>query len=277
MYLLYCDETNMEEKSGDFLVYAGISIPPETAQQLSVDIEQARAQRKVPADFHLKFNPGPKNLDHGEFIGLKEEILRKAAEHGVRLFAYVVLHDIAKNKGTDEARRNGINTVLYHFDCYLNRKKDQGIVLLDRFNDKGNKIDTHTREKFSIGLVGLPYSKEKRLGNILGVHYSTIGQSQFCSLVDIVVGSLRFAINAHTRNLTDHHATAGALLELLSPLFFREDRELEGSNKVSELGFQFSPKAISVAKYRAKYEALQTFLAERRVDTQQRITDQAFY
>lgn len=277
MYLLYCDETNMEEKSGDFLVYAGISIPPETAQQLSEDIEQARARLKVASDFQLKFNPGPKNLDHGQFISLKEEVLKKAAEHGVRLFAYVVLHDIAKNKGTDEARRNGINTVLYHFDCYLNRKKDQGIVLLDRFNDKGNKIDTHTREKFSIGLVGLPYSKEKRLGNILGVHYSTIGQSQFCSLVDIVVGSLRFAINAHTRNLTDHHATAGALLGLLSPLFFREDRELEGSNKISELGFQFSPKAVSVAKYRAKYEALQTFLAERGVETQQRITDQAFY
>lgn len=277
MYLLYCDETNMEEKSGDFLVYAGISIPPDTARQLSEDIEQARARLKVPADFQLKFNPGPKNLDHSEFISLKEEILQKAAEHGVRLFAYAVLHDVAKNKGTDEARRNGINTVLYHFDCYLNRKKDQGIVLLDRFNDKGNKIDTHTREKFSIGLVGLPYSKEKRLGNILGVHYSTIGQSQFCSLVDIVVGSLRFALNAHTRDLTEHHATAGALLNLLSPLFFREESGMGASDKVSELGFQFSPKAVSVAKYRAKYEALQTFLAERGVETQQRITDQVTY
>ncbi len=277
MYLLYCDETNMEERSGDFLLYAGISIPPDTAQRLSEDIERARKRLKVAPDFHLKFNPGPPNLSHSEFIALKEEIIGKAAEHGVRLFAYVVLHDIAKNKGADEARRNGINTVLYHFDCYLNRKKDQGIVLLDRFNDKGNKIDGHTREKFSIGLLGLPYSKEKRLGNILGLHYSTIGQSQFCSLVDIIVGSLRFAINAHCRNQTEHHATAGALLELLSPLFFREEQGWAASDKVSELGFSFSPKSIRNASYRGRYESLKAFLAQHGVETMQEITDRAHY
>lgn len=277
MYLLYCDETNMEEKSGDFLLYAGVSIPPDTAYRLSEDIERARKRLAVPPDFHLKFNPGPTSLSHSEFIGLKTEIFRKATEHGVRLFAYVVLHDIARNKGADEARRNGINTVLYHFDCYLNRKKDQGIVLLDRFNDKGNKIDGHTREKFSLGLRDLPYSKEKRLTNILGVHYSTIGQSQFCSLVDIVVGSLRFAINAHSRNQVEHHATAHALLELLSPLFFREEEGWVASDMVSELGFSFSPKSIRNASYRGRYERLKAFLTENGVETVQAITDRARY
>lgn len=275
MYLLYCDETNMEEKSGDFLLYAGVSIPPDTAAALTESIEYARHRHKVAPDFALKFNPGPPKLEHAGFIALKEEIITQAAKHGVRMFAYVVLHDIAKDK--DEARRNGINTVLYHFDCYLNRMKDQGIALIDRFNDKSNKIDSHTREKFAIGVVGMPYSGEMRLANILGVHYSTIGQSQFCSLVDIVVGSLRFAMNAHTREDAKNRATAGTLLKLLSPLFFREDSDRSASEKVSELGFCFSPKAVTVAKYRSKYEGLKAFLAEHGVETAQSIKEHASY
>lgn len=269
MFLLYCDETNMEEKSGDFLLYAGVSVPPGEAAALSRDIEHARKRRNVPVDFPLKFSPGPKELAHTEFISLKQEILEKAKERGVKLFAYVVLHDIAKNTGLDRARLNGINTVLYQFDCYLRRKNSCGIALLDRFNDKGNKIDAHTREKFSTGVLGLPHTPAKRLNNILGVHYSAIGQSQFCSLVDIVVGSLRFAVNAHTRSQIRHNETAAKLLRLLSPLFFREGDSTSNADLIPEVGFQFSPKTVSIAKYRQQYQALQTFLTERGVLTAQ--------
>lgn len=136
---------------GDFVLYAGVSIPPDAAKALTESIEDTRSRHKVAPDFALKFNPGPPELSHAGFIALKEEIIIQAAKHGARMFVYVVLHDIAKDK--DEARRNGINTVLYHFDCFLNRQKDQGIALIDRFNDKGNKIDNHTREKFAIGVV----------------------------------------------------------------------------------------------------------------------------
>lgn len=250
----------MEERPGDFLLYAGVSVPPSTAKYLSDDIEAIRNTHKVPRDFTLKFNPGPPNLNNAEFIALKQAILEKAAERGARLFAYVVLHDIAKKTGLDVARRNGVNAVLYHFDCYLNRKNDTGIVLLDRFNDAGNKIDSHVREKVAVGITGLPFSKEKRLKNLVGVHYSAIGQSHFCSLVDIVVGSLRFAINVHTRKQDKFLKSAGALLDLLSPLFFREEGEF-ASEKVSEIGFQFSPKLVRRDHFREKYVSLHGFLA----------------
>jgi hypothetical protein len=273
MYLLYCDESNVEEREGDFLLYAGVSIPPSTAKQLSDEIELIRKRASVPDDFRLKFNPGPPHLSHQEFIALKKAILESAVANGVRLFAYVILHDVAKGKGMDVARRNGINTVCFHFDCYLNRVKDQGIVLLDRFQDRGNRIDDHTREKFSIGLVGLPYSPTKRLSNILGVHYSTVGQSHFCSLVDIIVGSLRFSINSYSRGQTEFHESAAEILNVLSPLFFRE----EGWDGVSELGLQFSPKVVRKNAFRAKYAGLKQFLADRGVDTVQRITNQREY
>lgn len=272
MYLLYCDESNMEERKGDFLLYAGVSIPPSSAGKLYDDIEKIRTSLGVSRDFSLKFNPGPSNLSHAAFIDLKQSVLEKAVEHGVRLFAYVVLHDIARKTGLDEARRNGINAVLYHFDCYLNRKNDIGIALLDRFNDEGNQIDGHVREKVAIGIKGLPYSKEKRMKNLVGVHYSAIGQSHYCSLVDIVVGSLRFAVNVHSRSQQKLEPTAETLLRLISPLFFREEGDF-ANVKVSELGFQFSPKTVRLAHYREKYVALHKFLESNGVHCDQTLTE----
>lgn len=214
MQLLYCDESNMEERAGDFLVYAGIIIDAERAANLSAAIQAIRVRMGVPAQFQLKFNPRPDRLSHRRFIDLKEAIIRAAADHGARLIAYVVLHDLAHNP--DLARRNGINTVCYHFHCILNRLNDHGLVLIDRFNDEQNQIEAHLRDKFSIGLTGMPYAGAMRLGNILGFHYSSIGQSHFPSLIDILVGSLRYAINANTRGQQDNYETAVRLLGLLS-------------------------------------------------------------
>lgn len=202
---------------------------------------------------------------------MKKEVLETAAAFGARLVVYTILHDIALDP--DTARRNGINTVCYHFDCILNRLGEAGLVLIDRFNDEGNAIDAHLRDKFMVGVTGLPYSQEMRLTNITGFHYSAIGQSHFPSVVDVALGSLRFAINAHTRGATGLQATAKTLLGLLSPLFWRQNN----GQPVPELGFLFSPKVVKLAKYRAKYQGLKEFLAEAGISTLQEITDQRTY
>lgn len=271
MHLLYCDETNLEERAGDFLIYGGLLIDANQAQILSAAIDDLRNRRKVPRDFRLKFNPGPGTFTHQQFIDLKQEVLELATAHGARLIAYVVLHDIATN--ADEARRNGINTVCFHFHCILNRIGGPGLVLIDRFNDAGNVIDAHLRDKFTTGLTGLPYSDEMRLPNIIGFHYSTIGQSHFPSIVDIALGSLRFSLNAHTHNNAQHQDTARRLLGLLSPMFWREAAE----RPIPELGFIFSPKVIKSAGYRARYESLKAYLAASGVVTEQKISDQRMY
>lgn len=222
MHLFYCDETNLEERPGDFLIYGGLVIDSATAREFSAAIDKLRELHDVPRDYYLKFNPGPKNLSHDQFIDLKQHVLETAADFGVRLIVYTILHDIATNP--DEARRNGINTVCYHFDCILKQLGGAGLVLIDRFNDKGNAIDAHLREKFTVGITGLPFSNEKRLENITGFHYSAIGQSHFPSVVDVALGSLRLAINAYTRRNTDLLPTANTLLGLLSPIFWRPKR-----------------------------------------------------
>jgi hypothetical protein len=145
-------------------------------------------------------------------------------------------------------------------------------VLIDRFNDEGNRIDGHLAEKFSVGIKGLPFSPQRRLSNIVGLHYSAIGQSHFPSVVDIVLGSFRFAINAYTRNVQEHMETARILLGLLSPLFFRE-----GSKAVPEIGLQFSPKVVKAERHRARYEGLKAFLTEAGIETRQTITGERIY
>jgi hypothetical protein len=154
--------------------------------------------------------------------------METAAAHNVRLLTYLVLHDIADDP--DTARRFGINSVCYHFDCMLNRLNDSGLVLIDRFTDGGNQIEAHLREKFSVGVRDMPYSRIMHLDRILGFHYSAIGQSHFPSLIDIILGSFRFAVNRHTRRRDEHEATARTMLRLISPLLVRREDE-----KVSEL------------------------------------------
>ena len=271
MHLLYCDESNIEERAGDFLIYGGLAIDGARALGLSQAIDGTRARARVRRDFKLKFNPGPERLSHEEFIALKQAVIEAAVEHGVKLLVYVILHDIATNP--DEARRNGINSVCGHFDWLLNRLGGPGLVLIDRFNDQGNRIAAHLSEKFSAGLRGLPYTPKMRLEHIVGFHYSAVGQSHFPSLIDIVLGSLRFAINTHTRNMQRSMETARRILGILAPLFYQEP---EGA-AISELSFQFSPKVINVDRYREKYQALKDFLAAAGIDTQQSITADRMY
>ncbi len=180
MFLLYCDETNLEERSGDFFVYGGIAINSSTAKSLSHKIDEIRNRWKVPNSFKLKFNPAPEPLSNAAFIKLKQELIETAITHDVKLLVYVILHDISLEP--DVARRNGINTICYHFDCMLNGYLRPGVVLIDRFSD--NQIDQLLVEKFSTGVTGLPFSKELRLANVLGFHYSAVGQSHFSSLID---------------------------------------------------------------------------------------------
>jgi len=272
MQLLYTDETNVQARAGEFFVYAGIVVPGETAAQLHEAIEQIRARRAVPKDYVLKFNPGPVAFSHDEFIGLKQDVLEAAAGAEARMLVSAIHHGIVRDKDVDAARRNAINTILYHFNCFLSpgRSNDHGIVLIDRFSDK--EIDSHVREKMSTGVTGLPYSSEYRLDRILGCHYSAIGQSHFCSLVDVALGSLRFAINAHGDQTDPKLKTAATLLRILKPLFLPD-----GTGLVSEISFCLSPKAVKADKYRARYESLKAFLADRDVVLAQEITDQPRY
>jgi len=265
--LLYCDESNMEQRSGDFVVYGGVVIPAENAKALSEDIRIIRQSAGIAATERVKFLPPAPPCDHHAYIAVKQAIIEAAIKRGAKLLAYLVLHDLAKDP--DQARLFGINTVCTHFNWVLKHIGGPGLVLIDRVNNPGNEVDDLLREKFAVGVKGMPYSKQMRLENIVGFHYSTIGQAHFTSLCDILIGSLRFAINTHTRNVEKTRGSAINVLRLMNPLFFRE----ENNEKVSELGLAFRPKNVAAPKFWEKYQSLCGFMREAGVDMAQEVTN----
>lgn len=179
VHLMYCDETNLEERKGAFFVYAGVVVEGVRARDLSHRIDSIRTAAKVPANYRLKFNPGPEGLDHQQFIDLKKAVIAAATDAKVGLLVSAILHDIATSP--EIARLNAINTLCY-FDCLLGRVPGPGLVLMDRFTDK--QIDAHLAQKFSVGVTGLPHTAQLRLSNVVGFHYAAVGQSHFSSLRD---------------------------------------------------------------------------------------------
>ncbi len=252
MYLLYTDEVNMDPDSTDFFVYAGVAILDGHARHLSAEIDTLRNDYGYrPQDF-LKFNvrERPDHVSPDDHREIKREVMEAAARHQVKLFASFISHHIARSP--EDARRCEINRVCYHFDCYLRRIDDFGLVLIDTFQDALPIL----REKFAIGLRGLPYSDTYRLERVLGFHLASIGSSNFCSLVDIVLGALRYAVNSRLDR--ERLEVARTLLGQLVPLCIPD--ALTG--KVDEICLFFSPKTIKVTRYLDEYRALHRFLAE---------------
>jgi hypothetical protein len=268
MRLLYCDESNLNETDFDFFVYGGIIIDTSRAASLSSAIEQIRINAGIDPTFLLKFNPGPPNLDHQQFAQLKCDVIQTAVDHGCVFLTSLILHNIATSAAS--ARLREINRVSFHFNCYLQSINEHGLVLIDQFTD--TQANPHLREKFLVGVTGMPYSPAIRMNRILGFHYAAIGQSHFGSLIDIVIGSFRFAINAHTRTQTGNLATAALLLSQLSPLFLRL-----GSGQVSEDSLFFSPKVITAPPFLRRYRQLKEFLTQNGIEAAQTITNERTY
>jgi hypothetical protein len=269
LHLLYADEVNVRPDDSEFFVYGGISIPGSRAGQLSDDIEELRAKFGYRPKDILKFNTRerPRHIESEVHTEIKREIMKVIAHCEAKLFASFILHNIAK-KGSEEARRQEINRICFHFNGFLHRVGGHGLVLLDTFND--GQRDIILREKFSIGLKSLPYSPTLRLDRILGFHLASIGTSNFCSAIDIALGSLRFAINCRTD--ANKHEIAMTLLRQIEPLCLRTD-----SGQIDELSLFFSPKIIKIPTFRDTYRALQQMLTEAGMEPAQEITDERKY
>jgi hypothetical protein len=75
---MYCDESNLDEKSGDFLLYGGLVINSAAMPDLSSEIANLRVKFKVPRQHKLKFNPCPADISHDEFSKLKAAVIQAA-------------------------------------------------------------------------------------------------------------------------------------------------------------------------------------------------------
>jgi hypothetical protein len=260
MHLLYTDETNVDPATSDFFAYAGVAIQGDNAGQLSRRIDAVRAANGYGPDDVLKFNTRerPAHVTPDAHREAKRQLLAEAANHGVKLFCSFILHRVATSP--EQARLNEINRICLHFNYYLSRVQDYGLVLIDTFQD--NSILGFLRQKFSVGLRGLPCSRTYRLDRVLGLHLASIGSSHFCSIVDVVIGSLRYCVNS--RNDPQRRTVCQTLLAQLAPLVLRTT-----AGKAEELSVFFSPKTIRAPSYLREYQNLHAYLAAHGIDCQQ--------
>lgn len=262
MYLLYADESNLDPSTTEFFVYGGVTIPGDRAAELSKRIDGARKRLGVPKNEIVKFNPPPASLGHSQFIDLKVAIIEAAVNCECSLLANLIMHKIATNP--QEARLYAINTIVYHFECFLEPLGEHGLVLIDRFQD--DRIDDQLRERFSVGVTNLPHSSEYPLERIIGYHYAAIGQAHFTSVVDIVIGSLRYAVNCFSSG--NNLDSARRILATLGPLFFRRN----GEARVPSIGLQLNPVVVKSPMYRQRYAELKDFLHGAGIEMEQEIT-----
>lgn len=252
MHLLYTDEVNIDPRDSRFFIYGGVVVRSENALELSQGIDEIRARYGYKPDEHLKFNTveRPSQITAESHRQAKKDLLVLAAEMEVTLLTSFILHSIATSP--DEARLNEINRVCYHFDRFLGEKDSHGLVLVDRFTS--TDLVRHLQEKFSYGILGFPSAPKYRLKHIVGYHVAAVGTSNLCSLVDVALGALRFAVNSASDERK--REVKQVLMAQLAPLFPRDD-----SGLVSELGIFFSPRKIKITKYRTEYEELRAWLA----------------
>lgn len=246
MRLIFCDETNLESRDGDFLIYGGVTIDSKKLLSLSTQIWELREKYAISRTEVLKYLPAPEKID-GDYNDFKRELIQTCIDSGCNLLTYQVLHGLAKDP--DQARRNGINEICLNFNYSLEKEETCGIVFVDRFNDKGNEIDAHLRRKFAVGLEGeaLPTSPFQ-LDRIVGLHYTIIGQSHMTSVVDIILGTYRTAFNFFARHQDNKYPLAKEIFEFLNPLF---QKGKDGC--IPRVAISFSPLNVRIEKYRASY------------------------
>jgi hypothetical protein len=251
MYLCYTDETNVDAKS-DFFIYGGIIIAPESAASLSADIDAIRKARSFKPEDDLKFTGAnrPEHISPDDHKEAKAEVLRAAASRGVKLLA-VLSHQKIVAKDFDRARTYGINIVCANFDRYLDDVGSVGIVLVDRFDDA--LLAEHLREKFSVGLTFSGTTTTRKLDRVLAFHQAFIGTSHFASVIDIVLGAFRFAVN--NRNDPTKAMVVKELLTLVGPLFLNPVA-------IPARSLYFTPERVMIRPYFDECLALRQFLVD---------------
>jgi len=254
MYLFYLGNADADLTTSEFFVRGGIAIPASSALELHREIESIRNKAGLDAEQIIKFEPCPPCIGNETFTAVKENIVHSASKKSCIIIVTITLRELIKD--TQDTRREEMNRVALHFDCFLNHSGTHGLILVDRLNNR--QIDSYLCRKFAVGIKESSCSQFIRLERVVGYHPAAIGQSHFSSLVDIVLGSLRYAVNAYSEHGECATGTARDMLRILEPLFYRDPF----NHTVHNISLSFSPSKIKLGKHRKRYNGLKAYLKE---------------
>lgn len=251
MYLLMTDETNLSAgKHAEFFIYGGLIVDIDRLTGIHRAIEDIRVEHEfAPADA-LKFdtNSRPPAITPDQHRAAKNAVIEACQEAGTQFLVYMILHDIARKQSQDVRVSYGVNTVLASYHKFLRRKRDVGMVLVDRL--PFGKGYAFLREKFTEGSRFPDGSDSMRLSDrMLAFGATSDGASHFSSAVDIVLGSFRFCVNQ--RGKTE---VSKKLMEKVAPMIWH--RRSGDVAYLRDYGLMLRPQTIRVPHYQQKYDDL---------------------
>ena len=253
-YVLLTDETNQQpSERARFFIYGGVFFPAAAMPDLHDLVQAARTEAGYRRADEFKFDTRsrPEHVSRQQHTAAKRRVLEGCADADLRFIAYLVLHDIARNRSLEEHVRFGVNTVLSTFQKFLSQEHESGICLVDRLPYRHGHQSLG--EIFQQGLQ-MPNNRRYVLDRVLLLGETTQQESFLGSIVDIVLGSFRYCVN-DSRN-------GRATRDMLPPVArMMWSRQVGDTAYVREYGLLFRPKDVAVPAYQREYEELtQRFL-----------------
>jgi len=237
MYALLLDETNKERtETSRFFLYGGVFFHLDTASALHREMKtiRERAGFKETDLFKFQTHSRPKSVSKDKFNQAKEKVLSLCEKHKVLFIAYMVSHNVAYSQSLQKKIEWASKEIIYQFNEYLARHKEKGIVIFDNLPFKGGV--KYLRELFCKGITTATTRNNPQIPkNIVGYSISTIGASHLNSIMDIILGSFRYCVNANRIN----NIVKKLLPKVRNLMYGIEDRN--GNKYVREFGLLLRP------------------------------------
>jgi len=170
----------------------------------------------------------------------------------VKFVAYLVLHEIARERTLEQLVRWGANTVVSTFQKFLEHENELGLCIVDRlpFAHGHRSLE----ETFQLGLQ-MPNNRRRILSRVLLFAETTQRESFVSSAVDVILGSFRYCVNQREATRTTR--------AMLPPIIEMMWNRREGDTVfVREYGLVFRPMNVRAPHYRREYDRLTRHFTE---------------
>lgn len=255
MHFLFTDETNLpSDPTARFFAYGGLIVPPAKLGELHAGIAKIRRDAGYRPTDELKFQTSvrPAHVSVGQCTTAKNSVVDLCIRLQCRFIAYVVLHEIAKNRPIGEVVSWGASHVIGRFNYFLSTIQGDGVVVLDRL--PGAAEYSLLTDRFTRGLT-FPDRSQVELDRIRLFASSCSNASHASSAMDIVLGTFRYCIN-QPKNVP----AARAMMANITKLIWCER---DGENLYPfERGLIFRPKEIKSQTYQQEYDDLLAWINE---------------
>ncbi|UPW03090.1 hypothetical protein M1C57_15575 [Rhodococcus pyridinivorans] len=256
MYWLHTDETNLEPNQGTFFIYGGLIATPDQMVGAHTLVQQVRAKYGFTQGDSFKFQTAsrPNRISIDDWSAAKAEAIEGAYKLGIKMMAYVVHHQIARNKTKDEKIEFALNALLAHFDLrFLAAKDAYGAVCLDRLPEKFSYPYLEDMFRNGVNVEG----RQVALNRVMHYSVTSEGASHINTLVDLTLGGLRYCANACFGN--GKPEVAANILPPISKMMWSTTAP-DGRLQIRDYGFLAYPKEVRAANLKKDYETLRADL-----------------